>query len=230
MKLSSIYNKLNELLKHMFKPFPILLGIVVSAIEINNYLTPDPIERVLTQIEESQKAISELNIVVIPDSLQTDIIKKAKIIQQRLIGYAKIINSCDVVITDNDFYLSSQKARIINAITASTYASKELTDFLHDLLSLGHLNEFHACAMYIPNSSFVDNEMSGLLEKTKNTINKNISDKDLLKCMNDFIASEETSKWIKLNKEFICSAFEYLNVVQLSMAYNLKMEFSPVAK
>lgn len=76
MKLSSLYNKLNELLRHLFKPFPILLGIIVSAIEINDYLTPDPIERVLTQIEESQKAISELNMVAIPDSLQTDIIKK----------------------------------------------------------------------------------------------------------------------------------------------------------
>lgn len=230
MKLSSIYNKINELLRHLFKPFPILLGVIVSAIEINNYLTPDPIERVLTQIEESQKAISELNMVVIPDSLQTEIIRNARMIQQRLIGYAKIINSCDVVKTENDFYLSSQKARIMNAITASTNASKELSNFLHDLLSQGYLNEFHACAMYIPNSSFIDDEMSGLLENTKKTFSKNLSNKELLKCINDFIASEEFSKWIKSNKDFICFAFEYMNVVQLSMAYDLKMEFNPVAK
>lgn len=170
MKLSSLYNKLNELLRHLFKPFPILLGIIVSAIEINDYLTPDPIERVLTQIEESQKAISELNMVAIPDSLQTDIIKKTRTIQQRLIGYAKIINSCDVIKTDNKFYLSSQKARIINAMNASTKASAELTDFLYDL-SQDYLNEFHACAMYIPNASFVDNDMSILLENTKNALN-----------------------------------------------------------
>lgn len=217
MKLSSIYNKLNELLRHLFKPFPILLGVIVSAIEINNYLTPDPIERVLTQIEKSQKAISELNMVVIPDSLQTDIIQKARTIQQRLIGYAKIINSCDVIKTDNKFYLSSQKARIINAMNASTKASAELTDFLYDL-SQGYLNEFHACAMYIPNASFVDDDMSILLENTKNALNDSMSDEDRLKCMNNFISSEETSNWIKSNKDFICSAFEYLNVVQLSIA------------
>lgn len=57
-----------------------------------------------------------------------------------------------------------------------------------------------------------------------------MSDEERLKCMNNFIASEETSNWIKSNKDFICSAFEYLNVVQLSIAYDLKMEFSPVAK
>lgn len=203
MKLSSLYNKINELLRHLFKQFPILLGVIVSAIEINNYLTPDPIERVLTQIEESQKAISELNMVVIPDSLQTEIIRNARMIQQRLIGYAKIINSCDVVKTENDFYLSSQKARIMNAITASTNASKELSNFLHDLLSQGYLNEFHACSMYIPNSSFIDDEMSGLLKNTKKTFSKNLSNKELLKCMNDFIASDEFSKWIKSNKDFI---------------------------
>ena len=93
MKLSSLYNKINELLRHLFKPFPILLGVIVSAIEINNCLTPDPIERVLTQIEESQKAISELNMVVIPDSLQTEIIRNARMIQQRLIGYARAFSS-----------------------------------------------------------------------------------------------------------------------------------------
>lgn len=230
MKLSSIYNKLNESLRHfLFKPFPILLGIIVSAIEINNYLTPDPIEKVLTQIEESQKAISELNMVAIPDSLQTDVIKKARTIQQRLIGYAKIINSCDVIKTDNKFYLSTQKSRIINAMNASTKASAELTDFLYDL-SQDYVNEFHACAMYVPNASFVDDDMSIMLEDTKNALNNSMSDEERLKCMNDFIASEETSNWIKSNKDFICSAFEYLNVVQLSIAYNLKMEFSPVAK
>lgn len=220
---------MNESLKHLFKPFPILLGIAVSVIEINNYLTPDPIERVLTQIEESQKAISELNMVAVPDSLQTDIIKKARTIQQRLIGYAKVINSCDVIKTDDKFYLSSQKARIINAMNASANASKELIKFLHDL-SQKHLNEFYACAMYIPDASFVDDDTSSLLENTKKALNGNMSEEERLKCMNDFIASEETGNWIKSNKEFICSAFEYLNVVQLSIAYDLKMEFGPLAE
>lgn len=72
--------------------------------------------------------------------------------------------------------------------------------------------------------------MSILLENTKKTFNNNISDKELLKCMNDFIASDEFSKWIESNKDFICFAFEYLNVVQLSIVYDLKMEFSPVAE
>ena len=93
MSISSLYNKINELLKHLFKPFPILLGIVVSVIEINDYLTPDPIDKVLTQIKESQTSISKLQIVDIPDSLQTDFIKETRILQQRLIGYAKVINS-----------------------------------------------------------------------------------------------------------------------------------------
>ncbi len=30
MKLSSLYNKINELLRHLFKQFPILLGVIVS--------------------------------------------------------------------------------------------------------------------------------------------------------------------------------------------------------
>ena len=101
MKLSSIYNKINELLRHLFKPFPILLGIIVSVIEINDYLTPDPMDRVLAQIEESQKALNELKVVDIPDSLQTDMVKEARILQQKLIAYAKIINSCNFHILIN---------------------------------------------------------------------------------------------------------------------------------
>lgn len=229
MKLSSIYNKLNELLKHLFKPFPILLGITVSVIEINDYLTPDPVERVLAQIEKSQEAINELKMVDIPDSLQTETIKEARLLQQRLIGYAKIVNSCDVIRSDDKLYLSAQQSQIINAVNASQCASEELFKFIRTL-SLTHLNEFHACSMYIANGDLMDENMSKLIEKTGSALKHAESDEESLKCLKNFIASEEMGKWINSNKDFICSGFEFLNVVQLSIVYDLKMKFNPVAK
>ena len=154
MSISSLYNKINELLKHLFKPFPILLGIVVSVIEINDYLTPDPIDKVLTQIKESQTSISKLQIVDIPDSLQTDFIKETRILQQRLIGYAKVINSFTFVESEEEFILKMQVSRLKNAVTAIHTASTELREYIFSLPEV-KVNEFHAASMCIP-----DNVMS----------------------------------------------------------------------
>ena len=141
MKLSSIYNKINELLRYLFKPFPILLGIIVSVIEINDYLTPDPMDRVLAQIEESQKALNELKVVDIPDSLQTDMVKEARILQQKLIAYAKIINSCNAISSNNPLDLQWQIMRFEDVIEASKTAGNSMVGFIGKL-GYKHRNEF----------------------------------------------------------------------------------------
>lgn len=52
-----------------------LLAILVSVMEIVDYFTPDPIDRITNQLEEYQRSISQLEIVAIPDSLVTETLK-----------------------------------------------------------------------------------------------------------------------------------------------------------
>lgn len=231
MSISSLYNKINELLKHLFKPFPILLGIVVSVIEINDYLTPDPIDKVLTQIKESQTSISKLQIVDIPDSLQTDFIKETRILQQRLIGYAKVINSFTFVESEEEFILKMQVSRLKNAVTAIHTASTELREYIFSLPEV-KVNEFHAASMCIPDnfmsmSGDVNESFLSLLNEVISDKN-NHSNKERLAAFNHAISSDIAQEWIKVNNDMICSAFEYLNVIQISLAYDLKMQFEPM--
>ncbi len=224
MKLSSIYNKLNEFLKHLFKPFPILLGIIVSAIEINDYFTPDPMEQVLAQIEESQKALNELKVVDIPDSLQTDLVKDARILQQKLIAYAKIINSCNAIVSNDSINLQWQLLRFKDVIEASKTTGNSMIDFIGKL-GHEHREEFDLSVMYIPNISFngenFENELDNTIKKLTNAETYN----DKLKLVNTFIASDGVREFIKNRNDLIRSAFEYLNVVQLSLVYNLGINY-----
>lgn len=220
MKLSSLYNKINELLRQLFKPFPILLGIIVSAIEINNYLTPDPIEKVLTQIEESQKALNDLKVVDIPDSLQTDIVKEARILQQRLIAYAKIINSCNAIYSDNSISLQWQVMRIKNVLEASKAAGNSMVDYI-DKLGYEYRDEFDLSVMYIPNISFDEKLFEKELDNAISRLTNADTDTDKLKIVNTFITSDGVRTFLKNRNDLIRSAFEYLNVVQLSLVYNL---------
>lgn len=223
MKLSSIYNKINELLRHLFKPFPILLGIIVSGIEINDYLTPDPMDRVLAQIEESQKALNELKVVDIPDSLQTDMVKEARILQQKLIAYAKIINSCNAIPSNNPLDLQWQIMRFEDVIEASKTAGNSMVDFIGKL-GYKHRNEFDLAVMYAPNISFSGENFEKELDNTTKKLTSAKTDKEKLDILNTFIASDGVREFIKNRNDLIRSAFEYLNVVQLSLVYNLDIE------
>jgi hypothetical protein len=223
MKLSSIYNKINELLRHLFKPFPILLGIIVSVIEINDYLTPDPMDRVLAQIEESQKALNELKVVDIPDSLQTDMVKEARILQQKLIAYAKIINSCNAISSNNPLNLQWQIMRFEDVIKASKTAGNSMVDFIGKL-GYKHRNEFDLAVMYAPNISFSGENFEKELDNTTKKLTSAKTDKEKLDIINTFIASDGVREFIKNRNDLIRSAFEYLNVVQLSLVYNLDIE------
>ena len=223
MKLSSIYNKINELLRHLFKPFPILLGIIVSVIEINDYLTPDPMDRVLAQIEESQKALNELKVVDIPDSLQTDMVKEARILQQKLIAYAKIINSCNAISSNNPLDLQWQIMRFEDVIEASKTAGNSMADFIGKL-GYKHRNEFDLAVMYAPNISFSGENFEKELDNTTKKLTSAKTDKEKLDILNTFIASDGVREFIKNRNDLIRSAFEYLNVVQLSLVYNLDIE------
>lgn len=223
MKLSSLYNKINELLRHLFKPFPILLGIIVSAIEINDYLTPDPIEKVLTQIEESQKALNDLKVVDIPDSLQTDIVKEARILQQRLIAYAKIINSCNAIYSDNSISLQWQVMRIKNVLEASKAAGNSMVDYIGKL-GYEYRDEFDLSVMYIPNISLDEKLFEKELDNAISRLTNADTDTDKLKIVNTFIASDGVRTFVKNRNDLIRSAFEYLNVVQLSLVYNLDID------
>lgn len=223
MKLSSLYNKINELLRHLFKPFPILLGIIVSAIEINDYLTPDPIEKVLTQIEESQKALNDLKVVDIPDSLQTDIVKEARILQQRLIAYAKIINSCNAIYSDNSISLQWQVMRIKNVLEASKAAGNSMIDYIGKL-GYEYRDEFDLSVMYIPNISLDEKLFEKELDNAISRLTNADTDTDKLKIVNTFIASDGVRTFLKNRNDLIRSAFEYLNVVQLSLVYNLDID------
>ena len=223
MKLSSIYNKINELLRHLFKPFPILLGIIVSVIEINDYLTPDPMDRVLAQIEESQKALNELKVVDIPDSLQTDMVKEARILQQKLIAYAKIINSCNAISSNNPLDLQWQIMRFEDVIEASKTAGNSMVDFIGKL-GYKHRNEFDLAVMYAPNISFSGENFEKELDNITKKLTSAKTDKEKLDIINTFIASDGVREFIKNRNDLIRSAFEYLNVVQLSLVYNLDIE------
>lgn len=223
MKLSSIYNKINELLRHLFKPFPILLGIIVSVIEINDYLTPNPMDRVLAQIEESQKALNELKVVDIPDSLQTDMVKEARILQQKLIAYAKIINSCNAISSNNPLDLQWQIMRFEDVIEASKTAGNSMVDFIGKL-GYKHRNEFDLAVMYAPNISFCGENFEKELDNTTKKLTSAKTDKEKLDILNTFIASDGVREFIKNRNDLIRSAFEYLNVVQLSLVYNLDIE------
>lgn len=223
MKLSSIYNKINELLRHLFKPFPILLGIIVSVIEINDYLTPDPMDRVLAQIEESQKALNELKVVDIPDSLQTDMVKEARVLQQKLIAYAKIINSCNAIYSNNPSVLKWQIIRFKDVIEASKTAGNSMVDFIGKL-GYKHRNEFDLSVMYLPCISFNEDSFEKELDNTVNKLASAKTDKENLEIVNAFIASDGVREFIKNRNERIRSAFEYLNVVQLSLVYKLEMK------
>lgn len=223
MKLSSIYNNINELLRHLFKPFPILLGIIVSVIEINDYLTPDPMDRVLAQIEESQKALNELKVVDIPDSLQTDMVKEARILQQKLIAYAKIINSCNAISSNNPLDLQWQIMRFEDVIEASKTAGNSMVDFIGKL-GYKHRNEFDLAVMYAPNISFSGENFEKELDNTTKKLTSAKTDKEKLDILNTFIASDGVREFIKNRNDLIRSAFEYLNVVQLSLVYNLDIE------
>ena len=223
MKLSSLYNKINELLRHLFKPFPILLGIIVSVIEINDYLTPDPMDRVLAQIEESQKALNELKVVDIPDSLQTDMVKEARILQQKLIAYAKIINSCNAISSNNPLDLQWQIMRFEDVIEASKTAGNSMVDFIGKL-GYKHRNEFDLAVMYAPNISFSGENFEKELDNITKKLTSAKTDKEKLDIINTFIASDGVREFIKNRNDLIRSAFEYLNVVQLSLVYNLDIE------
>lgn len=221
--ISNIYNRINELLKHLFKPFPILLGIAVSAIEINDYFTPDPMDRVIMQIEESQKALNDLKVVDIPDSLQTDMVKEARILQQRLIAYAKIINSCNAISSDNSIYLQWQVMRIKNVSEASKAAGTSMIDYISKL-GYKHRDEFDLSVMYTPNISYDGKLFEKELDNTVRKLTSAKTDKDKLRITNEFIASNGVREFIKNRNDLIRSAFEYLNVVQLSLVYNLDIE------
>lgn len=226
MKFSSIYNKLNELLRHLFKPFPILLGIIVSAIEINDYFTPDPMDRVLMQIEESQKALNDLKVVDIPDSLQTDMVKEARILQQQLIAYAKIINSCNAIFSNNSISLGWQVMRIKNVQEASKAAGNSMIDYIGKL-GYEHRNEFDLSVMCAPNISNISSDEALFLKELNDAIsvlNNAQTDKEKLKIVNAFIASDGVREFLKNRNDFIRSAFEYLNVVQLSLVYDLDID------
>lgn len=221
--ISTIYDRINELLKHLFKPLPIVLGITVSVIEINDYVTPDPMDRVIMQIEESQKALNDLKVVDIPDSLQTDMVKEARILQQRLIAYAKIINSCNAIYSDNSLSLQWQVMRIKNAAEASKVAITSMVDYLSKL-GYKHRNEFDLSVMYTPNAAYDGKLFEKELDNTFRELSSAKTKKDQLKIINEFIASNGVREFIKNRNDLIRSAFEYLNVVQLSLVYNLDMD------
>jgi len=223
MKISSIYNKLNESLRHLFKPFPILLGIIVSVIEINNYLTPDPMDRVIMQIEESQKALNDLKVVYIPDSLQTDLVKEARVLQQKLIAYAKIINSCNAIYSDNSVSLQWQVMRIKNVQEASKAAGNSMIDYIRKL-GYEHRDEFDLSVMYTPNISFDGKLFEKELDNTISRLTNAQTDREKLMIVNAFIASDGVREFLKNRNDFIRSAFEYLNVVQLSLVYGLDID------
>lgn len=214
---------MNELLRHLFKPFPILLGIIVSVIEINDYLTPDPMEQVLAQIEESQKALNELKVVDIPDSLQTDMVKEARVLQQKLIAYAKIINSCNAIYSNNPSVLKWQIIRFKDVIEASKTAGNSMIVFI-EKLSNRYRTEFDLSVMYLPCISFNEDSFEKDLDNTVNKLASAKTDKENLGIVNAFIASNGVREFIKNRNERIRSAFEYLNVVQLSLVYKLEMK------
>lgn len=217
----ALYNRLNKSLKFLYEPIPIILGVILTVFQINDYFTPDPMEQVLIQIEESQRALNELKVVDIPDSLKTDLVKDARILQQRLIAYAKIINSCNAIYSDNN--LLDQQWRLMcinNASQAAIAAGNSMTDFIKKI-SIKHRDELDLSVMYTPNISFdtrsLENEQDNAIKKLKNA--KAYSDK--LEIVNDLITSDAVREFIKNRNDFIRSAFEYLNVVQLSLVYNL---------
>ena len=223
MNLFSIYNKLNDLLKHLFKPIPVLLTFAVSAVEINDYLTPDPMERVLTQIEESQKALNELKVVEIPDTLQTDLVKEARVLQQKLIAYAKIINSCNAISSNDLLSLKWQVMRFKDVIEASKTASNSMVGFI-EKLGYEHRAELDLAVMYTPNISCDDSGFDKALDGVTKKLSDAKKDKDRIEVLNEFIVSDGVREFIKNRNDFIRSAFEYLNVVQLSLVYDLDID------
>lgn len=220
--ISKLYNRLNEFLKHLFKPFPILLGLIVSLIEINDYMTPDPMEQVIMQIEESQRALNDLKVVDIPDSLQTDLVKEARLLQQRLIAYAKIINSCNAVNSTDADVLTWQMMRFNAVIEASKAINDSMTDFIVKL-GYDHRKELDMSVMYIPNIYFKDDNLDKLLDETIENLSDVKTQDKKLKIANEFVASKDIRDFLKHKNTLIRSAFEYLNIVQLSLVYNLDM-------
>lgn len=225
--LVRVYNWLNDSLKHLFKPFPVILAIIVSLIEIMDYFTPDPIERITNQIEEYQRNINQLEMVSIPDTLINDEIENIRIIQQKLIAYAKIVNSYTPIIANDTVSIGLQLKKIITV----SNASKEIGNlFLLNLHKLTNSNPaiVNVMIMFAPElSNFTKNAQDNFnskLKKTSYEIERARSKKEKLELIVQFLSSKTMQDWIKANNDFINKAFEFLNVVQLSIAYDIKLD------
>lgn len=219
------YDKLNEILRHLFKPFPVLLAILVSVIEIVDYFTPDPIDRITSQLEEYQRSISQLEIVAIPDSLVTENIEDSRALQQQLIGFAKIINSCRSIASNDSTTVTSQLQRIMSASNASKDAGNLFKMYVLKL-GISEPSAMNAMTMFTPELSYLVNivqeDFHAELLKTLNEINKAPTKEQRLRVATQLLSSSAMQNWIKVNNVFIRQAFEFLNVIQLSMAYNIK--------
>lgn len=199
----------------------------MSLIEIMDYFTPDPIERITNQIEEYQRNINQLEMVSIPVTLINDEIENIRIIQQKLIAYAKIVNSYTPIIANDTVSIGLQLKKIITV----SNASKEIGNlFLLNLHKLTNSNPaiVNVMIMFAPEfSNFTKNAQDNFnskLKKTSYEIERARSKKEKLELIVQFLSSKTMQDWIKANNDFINRAFEFLNVVQLSIAYDIKLD------
>lgn len=88
----------------------------------------------------------------------------------------------------------------------------------------------NAMTLFVPELSYLVNtvqeDFHAELLKTLNEINKATTKEQRLRVATQLLSSQSMQYWIKANNDFIRQSFEFSNVVQLSMAYNIK--FNPV--
>lgn len=217
--MKKIYKDTLEIIQICFKP-ECLFIILTSMIEFH-YSAPLMKEKEYTEEQKNYHKTHELKVIDIPDSLQNSQIKEYRIIQQSLIAYKKFIDSYALLSPNNRTDLELEHTRLYNIVGISKSITKNIKEQLTKQSDTNYIPKYYIPDIYFSEIHLIE-ESNNQIEVMLNEISKIEKNKKRDNRIREILSSNIVKDWFEANNNFIDSTFEYLNAVQLSIAYGLK--------
>lgn len=162
--------------------------------------------------------------VEVPDSLITPEIEKIRVVQQKIIVHAKIFNSCGAEDIFDENMAQFQLVKMLSAMQSAIEIGKLVQEFvvhnngrsdisiLLSMLSTDLLNVNKAQEAFKQRLAL---SVGKLQEKGKGYFVTN---------MKEITTSKEFLNYMDIENSYIRHSFEFLNVIQLCYAYNIKLK------
>ena len=243
METKKMYDRLNEKLSFVSKPlskcFMLVLNlsaIIAAIVAVVDYFNPDPFEKLSKQLLDYQDEVASLKMVEIPDSLMTDEIRDIRSNQQKVLANAIMINSFSPInVKDKDINVVKQELELlelsivatknINDILLQTLVKSALLDLERGTTKMTNLsNLFYPSLTNRVGGDKYSAELNIVIGKIKKCKQNDIN--SIINIANEFINSDFLRDYFKNENLFVRKLFDYMNVMQLCIAYDIEISKS----